>query len=461
MTTIEKALAFNLKPQLYGTFSEIGGGQEVANYFFKAGGASGTIAKTISAYDMSVSDNYYGKTKRYVSEERLKEMLNKEYDSLTYYLADQANEKCFFSLANTVETLNFNKSNQGQGWMGVKFQNEANGTPNTCIIHFLLLDTDVALQQEAIGILGVNLLTSLFQCKDNVDSILDSLLDNIDRSRIEINYISFSGDLYDGLDTRLVSLELVKKGLTQVAMFDSNKNILQPINELYKQRLLILRGRFKPPTKVSLDMFEAAMAHLIENENTEKHEVTQIAELTLCNLHIEENSHSTSDFLARADLLCELGFNVLITNFKYHYELTEYLNERIAHKSVHLILGVNNLMQLFDKSLYPQENEILEIMAKIFKNDTKLLVYPAYSECINSTIIDANNVQLVGFRSLYSHLKSAGSIVGIEKVNLDLLDIYADHVLELIQSKNENWQTMVPDKIKQVITEKLLFQVRP
>ena len=169
MTTIEKALDFNLKPNLYGTFSEIGGGQEVANYFFKAGGASGTIAKTISAYDMAVSDTYYGKTKRYVSEERLIEMLNKEYDSLTYYLADKASEKCFFSLANTVETLNFNKSNQGQGWMGVKFQNATNGTPNKCIIHFLLLDSDAALQQNVIGALGVNLLTGLLLCEYNND----------------------------------------------------------------------------------------------------------------------------------------------------------------------------------------------------------------------------------------------------------------------------------------------------
>lgn len=456
LSTQEKALAFNLNTSTYGTFAEIGGGQEVANQFFKAGGASGTIAKTLSAYDMAVSDYYYGKTKRYVSKDRLTDMINKEYENLTYYLSEKADNKCFFSLANTIETLNFKKTNQGQGWMGVKFQSSPNSTPNVCKIHFLLNDNNALLQQETIGILGVNILNGLYNF-NSVSSFLKALVDNIDQSRIEINYLELTGPDFSNIDNRLISLELVKNDLTEVAMFGSNKDILQPLNVLYKQDLLVLRGRFKPPTKVNLDMFNAGLKQLDKSKNIARHNVTCLAELTLNNL-LNNEQDITQDFLSRADLLCELGYTVLVSNFKYHYELTDYLNKKVKTNSIHLVMGLGNFKQIFDKKLHQNPDEIFRGISSLFKEKSGLLIYPELSNNRNKTIT-IKDIKIDKFDNLIKHLLENNQLIEIENFNKEVLPIYSKEVLRLIQDNNESWKKMVPEKITNTILEEKLFQV--
>ncbi|MDH5382184.1 MAG: TonB-dependent receptor, partial [Cyclobacteriaceae bacterium] len=260
LTTKEKALKINLREDIYGSFAEIGAGQEVASNFFRAGGASGTIAKTMSAYDMAFSDAIYGRCDRYVAEPRLKQMLNKEYDLLPERLVKRRDNSMFFAFANTVEVLNYKKSNKPHGWVGIKFQLSPESEPNECIIHVKMRDNDNVSQQNILGIIGVNLIFGCFFHK-NASQLLGSLMDNLSSDSIEIDMFRIKGPNFVNVDNRLMSLLLVKNGFTRAAMFGPDGNVLQPSEALYKKNVLMLRGRFRPVTLVNVDMLLKAMKH--------------------------------------------------------------------------------------------------------------------------------------------------------------------------------------------------------
>src|SRR2546426_707100 len=260
ITTRQKALALNLDARTYGTFAEIGGGQEVARAFFAAGGAAGAVAKSISAYDMAVSDSLYGAAQRYVSRERLEAMLALEFSQLVNLLGEQRGEsKCFFAFANTVATRRFGSAGNGRGWLGVRFQARPREQPSEVIIHAHLLDRDAAHEQEALGAVGVNLIYGAFFMHDAPERLIASLLDELSRERVEIDMVKFSGPAFEGVDNRLMSLQLVELGLTDAAMFTALGEVVQPSEVLYKKAILVERGSFRPATNLTLDLLQRAM----------------------------------------------------------------------------------------------------------------------------------------------------------------------------------------------------------
>jgi hypothetical protein len=371
--TKQKALAINLDPKIYGSFAEIGAGQDVAANFFKAGASSGTIAKTMSAYDMTVSDAIYGalKVKRYVSESRLMAMLDHEYNLLIERLAEQrGNNTTFFAFSDTVSTLNYHKTNEAHGWMGVRFQLEPNGAFNDVILHVKLLDTDSNLQQQAVGVLGVNLLYACFYYNEVPPAFLLSLMDELHRDRIQIDMIQFEGPNFEKVDNRLMSLHLVKYGFSDAALFGPDGENEQPSEALYKKHAVVIRGRFRPIINVHVDMLKTGVKQFMEEPDVDKKNVVVVTELTLQSL-IERDADPSSeidekDFLDRVDILCSLGQTVLISNFHEYYKLVAYLS-KITSLKVGVVLGYPNLEYIFGEEHYKDlPGGILESCCKHF-----------------------------------------------------------------------------------------------
>ena len=373
-TTKEKALHLNLDESIYGTVAEIGGGQKVAAHFFKAGAASGTIAKTMSAYDMTFSDAIYGKCERYVCKDRLHSMLDTEYPLLDQRLTHRVNKSRFFAYANTVETINYDRSNIGHGWMGLRFQKHPNAEANDCIIHVSLKDRDGEWQQQVLGIIGVNLIHSCYHY-DSAEDIIDALIENVRLDRFEIDMFSIGGPDFHHVDNRLMTLRLVKNGLTRAAMFGPDKGVLLPSETLHNQNVVALRGRFRPVTHVNVDMMITGLRAFRKETSVDREKIVSLVELTLNDLRLE-GELDERDYLDRVDLLCSLGQNVMISNYQEHYKLAGYLSQFIKKKTLGIILGLNNLAQIFDESYYENLNGgILESFARLFGSNVKLFVY--------------------------------------------------------------------------------------
>lgn len=457
LTIREKALKINLDQTIYGSISEIGAGQEVASTFFQAGASSGTIAMSQSAYDMKISDSIYGETRRYVSEQRLQAMLEKDYSSLVQKLEHRSDDSTFFAFANTIETLNFHKTNQGHGWLGLRFQLSPNSKPNTCVMHVILHDSDALLQQKAVGRIGVNLTYACYYHADNIDAFLDSLKDSIADGRVEIDMFNISGPDFDHIDNRLISLKLVKNGFTPAAMFGPDGNNVQAAEVLYKKNLLVLRGRFRPPTLVNVDMLLASYRQFKEENDVEKEKLMVLCELSLNNLIHQGDNIDEKDFLDRVDILCSLGQTVIITNFQWYYKLVSYLSRTNRGKKIGMILGVYNLTALFSERFYDHlQGGILESFGRLFGQNVKLLVYPALNgeEGLNNT----ENFEVPHeLRGLYMYLMDNHKIEDIKHVNKSLLSIYSDDVLESIKRGDDDWEDMVPNKVAKAIKRHCLF----
>jgi len=374
----QKALRINLNPEIYGTFAEIGAGQEVVRHFFRAGGASGTIAKAMSAYDKDFSDAIYGKeTKgRYVCKPRLINMLNHEYRLIEdrLYRKDHSNKK-FFSFADTFATINYQKTIQGHGRMGMKFQTDSTKVPNLVLIHARLHELDALLQQATVGMLGVNLLYGCYFFYNKPKELLLSLYDNLGRDQVEIDMIQMTGPDFEKVDNRLLSLQLVKNGMTDAVIFSPDGRNLQAADVLYKKNILALRGSFRPVTKVNIDMIMKGMK-LFEKEHRVEHENIQVLfEITLNNLRAEGDINE-QDFLDRADILCSLGQTVLVSNYSKYYKLVEYFS-KYTNKRMGVIMGTNMLMELFNEKYYRDINGgILEAFGILFSRDFKISFYP-------------------------------------------------------------------------------------
>ncbi|MEO1451989.1 MAG: TonB-dependent receptor, partial [Bacteroidota bacterium] len=324
LTTKEKALKVNLNQQWYGSMAEIGAGQGVADNFFRAGGASGTVAKTMSAYDMQFSDAIYGKASRYVSRDRLMTMLEHEYELLQERLTERASNTCFFAFADTVETLNYRKTNQGHGWMGIRYQVEPDSAPNDIVLHVVLKDNESIWQQEAIGILGVNLIYACYHFPHDTDQFLRTLMEGLSADRIEIDMFRMEGPNFDWVDNRLLSLKLVKMGIARAAVFGPDGRNLHASEILYKRNILVLRGRFRPVTKVNVNMREAGIRQFLQEDDVDEKKMMVLTELTLENLTAEGRIEE-KDFLDRVDILCSMGHTVLISNLQEYYKLVSYL----------------------------------------------------------------------------------------------------------------------------------------
>lgn len=450
ITTEEKALALNLQPSIYGVFAEIGAGQEVANHFFKAGAASGTIAKTISAYDMIVSDSIYGTTKKYVSKERVQSMLNVEYEQLVVNLAAKAAMSHFFVFANSIETINFDKSNKGQGWLGVKFQLSPNSRPATCLIHVIFHVDDVKEQRRIIGDLGVNLIYSAYEYSGHPELFVESLQQNINPDYLEINFIELKGDQFNANVSLELSLQLVRMGLTKMIMLGKDGQILSPANALYKKDVLLNRGRFRPPTKVTQEMFDKAQQKLESDGIAKRHNILPIAEITF-RCFQERTELTLQDFLKRSEMIAELGYPLIVTNFTYHHELIDFLQKLFKINSLNIILGQDNLRKVMTHNQSGDiEQKMLHLLSAITSGNSRILAFPELKNGVLSKIDDLNLHEHIRF--FVEFLKSSGRIVEITDVNKELLDIRSDHVLNAL-SNREPWEHMVPEQVVRILNE--------
>src|SRR5216110_1971236 len=377
--TDEKALRINLDSAKYGTFAEIGAGQEVARRFFRVGGAAGTIAKTMSAYDMTFSDAIYGPADRYVSRVRLQTMLDHEFNLLIERLDEKFGaEKTFFVFGDTIAARSFKERNESHGWLGVRFQSQPRGQPNQIIIHVRLLDEANVEQQEALGVIGVNLLHGAFYCRQP-ERLISSLQENLAPGRIEVDMIKFSGPLFQNVDNRLMSLQLVSQGLTDAVMFKADSETVQPAEVFYKKSILIERGSFRPVTYATNDMLDGATQSFLKQAGVTGSDLVVLMEMTLENL-LAEGQLDHADFLARVDILGALGLTVLISKFGEYYRLAAYLS-RYTNRMVGLVMGVPSLIEILDEKYYLNlEGGILEALGRMFKHGLKLYVYPIIDE---------------------------------------------------------------------------------
>ena len=454
----DKALRINLNENIYGSFSEIGAGQEVARHFFRAGGASGTIAKTMSAYDKGFSDAIYGieDDKRYVTKSRLSKMLKHEIKLLETRVKRDLNPgKMFFSFANTVATIDFAKKFKGHGWMGIRFQTNSNEEYSEIQMHVRFHLIDAKAQQEALGIMGVNLIYGAYYKHNKPRSLIKYLYDHIDSQAIEIDTINFSGPLFRGVDNRLMSLILVKNGMTQAVMFGPDGNNILPAAVLYKKNILAIRGSFRPLTKVNEDMYQKSFKMISNDKDFDVKNTLSIFEITLSNLLSGKNDINEQDFLDRAELLCSTGKTVMLTNFQEYYKLSDYFSKYSTKKTV-LTMGVDNLIKVFDEKYYSLlTGGVMEAFGKLFKKEIEIYLYPMLKD---EKLINSNNLQVNdNMKNLYNFFKDNNKIKDIVDYDKKLLNIFSQQVLLEIQNKKGGWENKLPKTISKLIKEKKLF----
>jgi hypothetical protein len=453
-----KALKINIDTPLYGSFAEIGGGQETSRHFFIAGGASNTVARTISAYDKKFSDLIYNNNKpgRYVSEGRLTKMLNKEYKDAVALLADDRPESLFFAFANTVEILNYEKTNYSRGWVGVKFQLRPGGEPNTVIMHVKLLENDGLLQQKTLGVLGVNL---LFACKyyyQHPNIFLRSLLDNLTIDRFRITMIRMSGPDLTYVDNRLLGVQLVKNGMTRAIMFDEKGNVQQPSDMLYKKNALVFRGSFRPITYIAKDIISTSNDLFSKDEDFKPGNTLSFSEISLNNL-LNKGELDEYDFLERINMLNEIGQSVMISDVREYYELVDLFSQ-FKIKKLRLVMGVPSLKKVLDAKYFSGlKGGIFEAMSKLLPTNTRLYIYPTL-DTDNEQHITSKDIQLDNdIKPLYQYLQTNGYIVDLESHMSEQLRVKSFEVLKMIESGDEKWEKYVPMVIAKIIKEKRLF----
>lgn len=483
LTTGRKALNINLDASKYGTFAEIGAGQEVARWFFKVGGAAGTIAKSMSAYDMKFSDDIYGKAPRYVSKERLMMMLDHEYRLLDERLTEiRGEDTTFFVFANTVAAMNYKGTNECHGWMGVRFQLKPMQKPVDVIVHVRMLDESNALQQDALGIFGVNLIHAAMNLHENQDEMICSLAENIGLDRLEVDMIECNGEFPNSIDNRILSLRLVQNGLTNAVMFGPEGSPMQPSAGLYNKHVLLHRGSFRPFTNVNLDMIENATSQFVQEEKVDG-ELVVVAEITMTNLQSVSDDRQVEydDFLSRVDAINALGYPVLVSDYFEYYRLSAYVN-RYTKGMTGIIMGINSLLEIFNEEYYQDlDGGILESIGRLFKNQVKLYVYPMtgmsyakfcelnnqHKEIKKATpftgdiMITAKNLQVeANLRNLYAHLLENDYISPITNYNTEVMDIFSRHVIEKIRNSEKDWESLVPEKVAKIIKERNLWGFR-
>jgi hypothetical protein len=455
----KKAFQINMDPLIYGTFAEIGGGQEVARRFFQVGGAAGTVAKSISAYDMTFSDEIYGRCGRYVSRERLGTMLDHEYKLLLERLGEKSgSSKIFFAFANTVATRSYKTQNEAHGWMGIRFQSSPLSEPNEIILHLRMLDHENIDQQEVLGIVGINLIYGAFFLRNNPNAFITSLLDDLNSSRIEIDMIRFSGPEFRMLDNRNMCLELVTQGLAQAVLFNSDGDVIQAADKFHQKPLLVERGSFCPVTLLANDMLDCALGHFLKNEDLKNDQPEILMEITMSNL-LRQGTLDHQDFMDRVDMLSALGRTVLISNYGEFYRLIQYLT-RYTNKIIGLPLGVPSLYELFDEKYYVGlEGGILEGLGRLFKKGVQLYVYPTLDE--NGNLLHASSFPIQPhLNQLYQYLLKNKFIVPLDSCHPEYLGIQSLQVVAKIKKGDETWKRMVPPEVVQLIQERRLFGVK-
>jgi hypothetical protein len=464
LSPAQKARRINQNPDLYGTFAEIGAGQETVRHFFRAGGASQTIAKAMSAYDKDFSNAIYGPEpgNRFVCESRLKNMLRHEYGLIIDRLDRKDHPtKRFFSFANTVTTSSFDRPHAGHGWIGLRFQTQPDQPTNDVIIHVRLHDPDISLQQESIGILGVNLIHGCLLHHNDPQEIMTCLYDNVSRHVVEIDMIQMNGPAFAQVDNRLLSLQLVKRGYTDAVLFGPDGQNLQASEALYKKNILAIRGSFRPVTKVNIDMIMNGYNMFIKEQKVDRQSLQVLFEITLSNLKSDTGDVDEKDFIDRADILCSLGQTVLISNYQEYYKLVEYFS-RYTKSRMGLIMGVTNLVEVFDEKYYRELNGgVLEAFGILFHRDLKIYVYPSRTSATAEIMTTANMPVHPRLRPLYDYVLFNKRMVDIENYDPNVLHIFSKQVLDMIRTGKDGWEGMVPPYVDNMIKDNRLFGYVP
>ncbi|ARN72800.1 nicotinate-nucleotide adenylyltransferase [Oceanicoccus sagamiensis] len=458
ISTQQKALEINLDEGKYGTFVEIGAGQEVARQFFSAGAAAGTVAKTMSAYDMQISDVIYGKTGAYVSKERLEQMLSREFELLNDRLAETRPKNTqFFSYAATVTAKSFQQKSECHGWVGIQVQLYPEAPPSEIVLHVRMLDEDNHSQSEALGILGVNLLYGAFYYKDKPKWIIESLLDNIASKRLEIDLIHFSGPYFSEINNRLMNLHLVRSWCCRAVMFDTDGSSIVPGSALRKKDVMVMRGSYKPPTKVHLDMSNCGVEQFKNIGGLTGRGVLTVAEITMSELASDDEQDDAS-FLARVDLLVKLGYTVLISDYLRFFRLRSWIRNYTDNR-IGIVISAHDFKPIFDEAFYDGlEGGILAAMGKLFSDDTHVYVYPAK---INGELVSLDNVKVPEkVRHLLNHLVVNKSLIAIENYKEENLHILARELVKKLPHGRGDWEQCLPEGVAEEIIDKRLFGYR-
>ncbi|MEZ4985976.1 MAG: TonB-dependent receptor [Saprospiraceae bacterium] len=457
LETEQKALEINLNEKVYGTFAEIGAGQEVARYFFQVGAAAGTIAKTMSAYDKVYSDHIYGAepSGRYVCEARLYKMLDHEYDLIRSRLSHERPNTNFFVFADTVAAINYSRTIKGDGWLGLRFQLEPDQDPNDFTLHVRMLDNDNQLQQQAIGVLGVNLIYACFNYYNDPREMLRSLMDSLE-GRVKIDMVRLTWPAFAHIDNRQLCLWMVKYGLTEVAMFGPDGRSVHASEFLYKKDVLVVRGSYRPPTLVNLDMIKSSNQQFRNDPKVDASGTFLLTEITMSNLCIN-GELDEKDFMDRAELLCALGQTVIISDCEEHQKLVNYLSDyKVKHLG--LVLGVIPLLDMLTNKYYQNmETRLLAAFGELFPRNVRIYVYPFMQEG-SAELMAADNLPVPeGLKFLYKHLLDNQHIVDVTGFNPDNLHIFSKDILVKIREGASGWEHTVPPKVAALIKEKCLF----
>jgi len=479
LSTDEKALAVNLDDSKYGTFAEIGAGQEVVRHFFQVGATAGTVAKSISAYDMKFSDEIYGKADRYVSRGRLVQMLEHEYSLLDQRLTEvRGDHSTFFAFANTVAAQSFRGGRECHGWMGIRFQLHSGAAPCDIILHVRMLDRYNLQQQDALGIFGVNLVHGAFFHRDDPREFIRALADNLGKERIEVDMIQFLGAGFEEVDNRTLSLILVQEGMTNAVVFDADGNVRQPAELLYKKAVLMERGSFQPVNNVHLDMLECAQKRFAEVQGISERDTLFLFELNLSTFGSDEEI-DLADFLARVDALTALGQTVLISNYFEFYRLSAYFR-RHTTSPIGIVLGISNLANIFNENYYDHlEGGILESLGRLFKQSVKLYVYPMtvdsfahYQKDCGLEVSEGfdcekqNGVDVITantfrpdkhLQTLYDYLNENGFLEALTGFAPSCLDIFSREIVCKIRDGDESWTCEVPEEVASMIKSRKLW----
>jgi hypothetical protein len=413
----------------------------------------------MSAYDMQVSDDIYGleESGRYVSRSRLMKMLNKEFLAITELLTPiRSKNTTFFSYAATVTAKSYLQKNECHGWIGIRLQLHRKAPPSDIILHVRMLDSIGSSQQEALGVLGVNLIHAAFNHFTRPKKIIESLLADLEPERLEIDMINFEGPYFEEIENRLMNLHLVQKGLTHAILFKPNGELNIPAELLYKKNILVIRGAFQPVTKIHTDMIKCGQQHFNETENINADKTVVLAELTMANL-INDDKINNQDFLARVDMLNTQGYTVMVSSYLRYFRLREYFR-RYTKKQIGMILGISNLNFIFQESYYEGlKGGILEAFAKLFPDNTRLYIYPYKNTNKNESISVKNFQPSKNLQHLYDHLKENGYLIGLENADESLQSASPDKILASIEQGNNDWKKYVPAEIAEIIITKKLF----
>ena len=457
-STNDKALRINIDASRYGTFAEIGAGQEVARWFFHVGGAAGTVAKTMSAYDMAVSDAVYGPAHRYVSRERLQSMLDHEWALLLERLeAARGASTQFFVFADTVAAKSFSRSEEGHGWLGIRFQAARRAPPSQIIIHARMWDQENARQQEALGALGVNLIHGAFYDHTRPEALIGSLMDGLPRDRMEVDMIKLDGPAFQGVDNRLMSLQLVEQRLTNAAVFAPDGEVLEPAELLYHAPVLIERGSFRPVTKVTQDMLDRSLAHMGREPDMQGRDAVVLMEMTLRNLLSLGERVEHEDFLARMDVLRALGRTVMVSNYSRFHSVTTYLR-RYTSERIGMVMGIPTLAQIFNEKHYEDlGGGLLESLGRLLAGPVKLYVHPWRRAAAAELVTAENFVLPQRLAHLYAYLLQNHLVESVAAPADAELSTMPRDVLALLAAGDPGWEALVPAEVVGVIKKRHLF----